>query len=187
MLILQSISEELLTLLKHDTSQGNKNRCDPAHCRYWWSSTLSRSPRVLSLFYFMHYNGAKTNVGHGMLNIQCTRKLFVILSVIISSSLPCICCIRSIFYINFEWQVHCWGEIECPLLAHQVHSLLKGNVSCQFSAPDTLFGKVGQLHKERPGLLVYNFEQGVAAVRSKKFAYFEVRPWLGDRRVCCAL
>ncbi|XP_050719652.1 probable glutamate receptor isoform X2 [Eriocheir sinensis] len=48
----------------------------------------------------------------------------------------------------------------------------------KFSAPDTLFGKVGQLHKERPGMLVYSFEEGVAAVRSKKFAYFEDNSWL---------
>ena len=33
---------------------------------------------------------------------------------------------------------------------------------------------MGQLHKDNPGLLVYNFDEGVAAVRSKKFAYFEV-------------
>ncbi|XP_071520481.1 probable glutamate receptor [Panulirus ornatus] len=46
------------------------------------------------------------------------------------------------------------------------------------SAPDTLFGKVGQLHKDRPGMLVYSFEEGVAAVRSNKFAYFEDNSWL---------
>ncbi|XP_045121849.1 probable glutamate receptor isoform X2 [Portunus trituberculatus] len=48
----------------------------------------------------------------------------------------------------------------------------------KFSAPDTLFGKVGQLHKDNPGLLVYSFEEGVTAVRSKKFAYFEDNSWL---------
>ncbi|XP_042229089.1 glutamate receptor U1-like isoform X2 [Homarus americanus] len=46
------------------------------------------------------------------------------------------------------------------------------------SAPDTLFGKVGQLHKDKPGLLVNGFDEGVAAVRSKKFAYFEDNSWL---------
>ncbi|KAK3877043.1 hypothetical protein Pcinc_018222 [Petrolisthes cinctipes] len=46
------------------------------------------------------------------------------------------------------------------------------------SAPNTLFGKVGQLHKDRPGLLVYSFEEGVAAVKTKNFAYFEDNSWL---------
>ncbi|XP_042889540.1 glutamate receptor-like [Penaeus japonicus] len=41
------------------------------------------------------------------------------------------------------------------------------------SAPDTTFGMVGQLHKDRPGLLVGGFEEGVEAVRSQKFAYLE--------------
>ncbi|XP_047485462.1 glutamate receptor-like isoform X4 [Penaeus chinensis] len=46
------------------------------------------------------------------------------------------------------------------------------------SAPDTTFGMVGQLHKDRPGLLVGSFEEGVEAVRTQKFAYLEDNSWL---------
>ncbi|XP_037797071.1 glutamate receptor ionotropic, delta-1-like [Penaeus monodon] len=46
------------------------------------------------------------------------------------------------------------------------------------SAPDTTFGMVGQLHKDRPGLLVRSFEEGVEAVRTQKFAYLEDNSWL---------
>nr|XP_027220825.1 glutamate receptor ionotropic, kainate 2-like [Penaeus vannamei] len=45
------------------------------------------------------------------------------------------------------------------------------------SAPDTTFGMVGQLHKDRPGLLVGSFDEGVEAVRTQKFAYLEVTFW----------
>lgn len=37
-----------------------------------------------------------------------------------------------------------------------------------------MFGKVGQLHREMPELIVSDFQEGVDAVREKKLAYVEV-------------
>lgn len=37
-----------------------------------------------------------------------------------------------------------------------------------------MFGKVGQLHREMPELIVPDFQAGVDAVREKKLAYVEV-------------
>ncbi|XP_037792028.1 probable glutamate receptor [Penaeus monodon] len=42
------------------------------------------------------------------------------------------------------------------------------------SDPSSMFGKVGQLHREMPELIVPDFQAGVDAVREKKLAYVEV-------------
>ncbi|ROT74111.1 hypothetical protein C7M84_007402 [Penaeus vannamei] len=42
------------------------------------------------------------------------------------------------------------------------------------SDPSSMFGKVGQLHREMPELIVSDFQEGVDAVREKKLAYVEV-------------
>ena len=38
-----------------------------------------------------------------------------------------------------------------------------------------MFGKVGGLHRERDGMLVYSFEDGVQAVLQDRLAYIEVK------------
>ncbi|XP_071517850.1 glutamate receptor U1-like [Panulirus ornatus] len=43
----------------------------------------------------------------------------------------------------------------------------------KYSEPNSLFGKVAQLHRRREGLLVYSFNEGVDAVRDKEYAYIE--------------
>ncbi|XP_042203858.1 probable glutamate receptor [Homarus americanus] len=43
----------------------------------------------------------------------------------------------------------------------------------KYSEAGSMFGKVGQLHREREGLLVKSFKGGVEAVLEKEFAYIE--------------
>ncbi|MPC99733.1 hypothetical protein E2C01_095164 [Portunus trituberculatus] len=45
----------------------------------------------------------------------------------------------------------------------------------KYSEPNSMFGKVGGLHLERDGLLVFSFKGGVQAVLQDGLAYIEVK------------
>ncbi|KAG7156633.1 Glutamate receptor ionotropic, delta-2-like 16 [Homarus americanus] len=78
-----------------------------------------------------------------------------------------------------------WWWVFCVITIASYSSKLIASITVRFTTPPvtsllqmyseagSMFGKVGQLHREREGLLVKSFKGGVEAVLEKEFAYIE--------------